>query len=225
MSRAGTNRSSISSAKPVGRTAPCGSGCSVGSCRRCRSAAPLSPGSSMTRPCSRAAGMGSPSSIRAWSARRPTASQPVAGDRGRQHASDLYLPEEWAQTPSAGRGATPPHVPHQDRDGDRSDPPCRCLPRGIVLADAAYGGARSFRDALRDLALSYALGIESNTVPAATADPATGRTRSVKVQAGRVDVLARAWEPHHRLVARRIGRTVDRAVRGAPGSGRSDAAP
>src|SRR4051812_8164424 len=78
------------------------------------------------------------------------------------------------------------------------------LPRGIVLADAAYGGARTFRDALRDLALSYALGIESNTVPAATADPATadpatGRTRSVKVQAGavRVDVLASAWEPHH----------------------------
>src|ERR671911_2217430 len=86
------------------------------------------------------------------------------------------------------------------------------LPRGIVLADAAYGGARTFRDALRELALSYALGIESNTtvVPAATADPATGRTRSVKVQAGavRVDVLASAWEPHHRLVARRIGRTV-----------------
>jgi len=75
------------------------------------------------------------------------------------------------------------------------------LPRGIVLADAAYGGARRFRDALRDLALSYALGIESNTtvVPAATADPANGRTRSVKVQAGavRVDVLASAWEPHH----------------------------
>jgi SRSO17 transposase len=70
-----------------------------------------------------------------------------------------------------------------------------------VLADAAYGGARSFRDALRDLALSYALGIESNTtvVPAATADPASGRTKFVKVQAGavRVDVLAGAWEPHH----------------------------
>jgi hypothetical protein len=104
------------------------------------------------------------------------------------------------------------------------------LPRGIVLADAAYGGARTFRDALRDLALSSALGIESNTtaVPAAgAAGPATARDRSAKVQAGavRVDVLARAWEPHHRLVARRIGRTVDRAVRGAPGSGRSDSAP
>jgi SRSO17 transposase len=73
------------------------------------------------------------------------------------------------------------------------------LPRGIVLADAAYGGARRFRDALRDLALSYALGIESNTTVVPTADPANGRTRSVKVQAGavRVDVLASAWEPHH----------------------------
>ena len=101
------------------------------------------------------------------------------------------------------------------------------LPRGIVLADAAYGGARRFRDALRDLALSYALGIESNTTVVPTADPANGRTRSVKVQAGavRVDGLASAWEPHHRLVARRIGRTVERAVRGAPGSGRSDSAP
>ena len=99
------------------------------------------------------------------------------------------------------------------------------LPRGIVLADAAYGGARSFRDALRDLALSYALGIESNTTVVPTADPTTGRTRSVKVQAGAVDVLASAWEPQHRLVARRIGRRVDRAVRGGPGSGRSDSAP
>jgi SRSO17 transposase len=74
------------------------------------------------------------------------------------------------------------------------------LPRGIVLADAAYGGARSFRDALRDLDLAYALGIESNTtaVPAAgAAGPAMARDRSVKVQAGavRVDVLAREWEP------------------------------
>ena len=72
------------------------------------------------------------------------------------------------------------------------------LPRGIVLADAAYGGARTFRDALRDLDLAYALGIESNTtaVPAAgAAGPATARARSAKVQAGavRVDVLARAW--------------------------------
>src|SRR3954466_15775460 len=34
------SRSSISSAKPAGRMAPCASGCSAGSCRRCNSAAP-----------------------------------------------------------------------------------------------------------------------------------------------------------------------------------------
>ena len=73
------------------------------------------------------------------------------------------------------------------------------LPRGIVLADAAYGGARSFRAALRDLDLAYALGIESNTtaVPVIATGHATARARSAKVQAGavRVDVLAGAWGP------------------------------
>ena len=103
------------------------------------------------------------------------------------------------------------------------------LPRGIVLADAAYGGARSFRDALRDLDLAYALGIESNTmaVPAAgAAGPAPARDRAAKVQAGavRVDVLARAWEPRDwRTVSWREG-AAGQLVRGAPGSGRSDPA-
>ena len=149
-------------------------------------------------------------------------------------ACDLYLPEDWAHDRKRRLHAgVPPHLTFRTKIEMAIDQIRHAvaagLPRGIVLADAAYGGARSFRDALRDLALSYALGIESNTtvVPAATADPANGRTRSVKVQAGavRVDGLASAWEPHHRLVARRIGRTVERAVRGAPGSGRSDSAP
>jgi SRSO17 transposase len=104
------------------------------------------------------------------------------------------------------------------------------LPRGIVLADAAYGGARSFRDALRDLDLAYALGVESNTtaVPAAgAAGHATARARSAKVQAGavRVDALAGAWGPRDwRTVTWREG-SAGQLVRGAPGSGRSDPAP
>ena len=121
-------------------------------------------------------------------------------------ACDLYLPEEWAHDRKRRlRAGVPPHLTFRTKVEMAVDQirtaVAAGLPRGIVLADAAYGGARSFRDALRELALSYALGIESNTtaVSAATADPATGRTRSVKVQAGavRVDVLARAWEPHH----------------------------
>src|SRR3954449_630874 len=139
-------------------------------------------------------------------------------------ACDLYLPEEWAcDRKRRLHAGVPPHLTFRTKIEMALDQIRHAagLPRGIVLADAAYGGARSFRDALRDLALSYALGIESNTtvVPAAPADPAcargiesnprvvrpppadpaTGRTRSVKVQAGavRVDVLASAWEPHH----------------------------
>src|SRR4051812_14132378 len=121
-------------------------------------------------------------------------------------ACELYLPEEWAHDRKRRLHAgVPPHLPFRTKIEMAIDQIRHAvaagLPRGIVLADAAYGGARSFRDALRGLALSYALGIESNTtaVPATTADPATGRTRSVKVQAGavRVDVLASAWEPHH----------------------------
>src|SRR4051812_37429534 len=132
-------------------------------------------------------------------------------------ACELYLPEDSTcprtlparglgarpQTPSAGRGAIPPHVPHQDRDGDRSDPPRRC--RRPAARDRAGRCRLRRRPELPRRAegtrSQLCVGIESNTtvVPAATADPATGRTRSVKVQAGavRVDVLVSAWEPHH----------------------------
>jgi SRSO17 transposase len=118
-------------------------------------------------------------------------------------ACELYLPEEWAHDRKRRlQAGVPPHLTFRTKVEIALDQirtaVAAGLPHGIVLADAAYGGARSFRDALRDLTLSYALGIENNTtvVPAA---PATGRTRSVKVQAGavRVDVLAGEWEAHH----------------------------
>src|SRR4051812_19599570 len=103
----------------------------------------------------------------------------------------LYLPEEWAcDRKRRLHAGVPSHLTFRTKIEMAIDQIRHAvaagLPRGIVLADAAYGGARSFRDALRDLALSYALGIESNTtvVPAATADPATGRTKFVKAQAG-----------------------------------------
>src|SRR4051812_10165741 len=96
----------------------------------------------MTRPCSRAASM------------------PVA--------CDLYLPEEWAcDRKRRLHAGVPPHLTFRTKIEMALDQIRHAvaagLPRGIVLADAAYGGARSFRDALRDLALSYALGVESNT--------------------------------------------------------------
>ena len=119
-------------------------------------------------------------------------------------ACDLYLPEEWAHNRKRRLHAgVPPHLTFRTKIEMAIDQiryaVAAGLPRGIVLADAAYGGARTFRDALRDLALSYALGIESNTtvVPVIAPGHAAASDRSVKVQAGavRVDVLAGEWEP------------------------------
>jgi SRSO17 transposase len=119
-------------------------------------------------------------------------------------ACDLYLPEEWAcDRKRRLQAGVPPHLTFRTKIEMALDQIRHAvaagLPRGIVLADAAYGGARSFRDALRDLALSYALGIESNTtvVPVIAPGHAAASDRSVKVQAGavRVDVLAGEWEP------------------------------
>jgi SRSO17 transposase len=149
-------------------------------------------------------------------------------------ACELYLPEEWAHDRKRRLHAgVPPHLGFRTRIEmaiDQIRHAATGLPRGIVLADAAYGGARSFRDALRDLDLAYALGVESNTtaVPAAgAAGHATARARSAKVQAGavRVDALAGAWGPRDwRTVTWREG-SAGQLVRGAPGSGRSDPAP
>src|SRR4029453_11952328 len=118
-------------------------------------------------------------------------------------ACDLYLPEEWAHDRKRRlQAGVPSHLTFRTKIEMAVDQIRHAvaagLPRGIVLADAAYGGARAFRDALRELDLSYLLGIETNTT-VVPADPATGRTSSVKLQAGavRVDVLAGEWEPRH----------------------------
>src|SRR5919107_6267636 len=102
-------------------------------------------------------------------------------------ACDLYLPEDWAHDRKRRlQAGVPPHLVFRTKIEMAIDQirhaAATGLPRGIVLADAAYGGARTFRDALRDLDLAYALGIESNTTAVPTADAA--RDRSAKVQAG-----------------------------------------
>ena len=108
-------------------------------------------------------------------------------------ACELYLPEEWAHDRKRRLHAgVPPHLTFRTRIEMAIDQirhaAATGLPRGIVLADAAYGGARSFRDALRDLDLAYALGIESNTmaVPAAgAAGPAPARDRAARSRPAR----------------------------------------
>ncbi len=89
-----------------------------------------------------------------------TASLPVA--------YQLYLPEAWATdaqrrasvgVPKDERFKTKPEVAlEQIRDAL-----VRGLPRGTVLADAAYGNNAAFREGLTALELSYAVAIQSNT--------------------------------------------------------------
>jgi SRSO17 transposase len=80
----------------------------------------------------------------------------------------LYLPEEWASDPERRRAAKiPEEVQFQTKpeialaqirqaaqDG---------VPRGVVLADEAYGSNREFRAGVAELKLDYSLAVRSNT--------------------------------------------------------------
>ena len=83
-------------------------------------------------------------------------------------AYQLYLPQEWADDPlrRAQAGvpdeigfATKPQIAlTQLREARQSG-----APNGVVLADAGYGNDTAFRDALSELGLQYAVGIQSST--------------------------------------------------------------
>jgi SRSO17 transposase len=80
----------------------------------------------------------------------------------------LYLPEAWAGDPE--RRATagiPPDIAFQTKPRialDQIRAACAAgLPRGIVLADAAYGNDTDFRTGLTALGLTYAVGIQAST--------------------------------------------------------------
>lgn len=106
----------------------------------------------------------------------------------------LYLPQEWAEDPTrrqqAGvpeeiRFATKPQISiTQLREARQSG-----APNGVVLADAGYGNDTAFRDAVGELGLQYAVGIQSSTrvwppglapLPAETSTGKAGRPRSLQ---------------------------------------------
>ena len=80
----------------------------------------------------------------------------------------LYLPEEWADN-GERRSATkvPKDVPFQTKIEIALDQIRRAcendLPRGAVVADAAYGNASIFRAETAKLGLRYCVAIQSNT--------------------------------------------------------------
>ncbi len=81
---------------------------------------------------------------------------------------ELYLPESWTEDPARRKEARiPDSIQFQTKpqlgiamvrraiaDG---------LPRGVVLADSAYGSSSEFRQELRELGLDYAVGVAPQT--------------------------------------------------------------
>ena len=79
----------------------------------------------------------------------------------------LYLPKDWAEDSERREKAeVPEEVGFQTKpeialDQIRAAVEAQ-VPRGVVLADAAYGINTEFRDALRELGLPYVVGVQSS---------------------------------------------------------------
>lgn len=84
---------------------------------------------------------------------------------------ELYLPDSWANSPKRRREARiPDEVCFKAKPELALDMIRRAvddeIPRGVVLADSAYGTSRDFRDGIRALGLHYAVGVDPKTVVA-----------------------------------------------------------
>jgi SRSO17 transposase len=111
----------------------------------------------------------------------------------------LYLPEIWAHDPERRRKAGVPEDVQFQIKPEIALAQIRSLleegvPRGVVLADAAYGNDHSFREELETLGFQYVVGIQSSTSvwPPGTA-PLPPRARTAT---GRPASLLRR-EKHH----------------------------
>src|ERR1700752_1146849 len=92
----------------------------------------------------------------------------------------LYLPEIWANDPERRRKAGVPEDIRFQTKPEIALAQIRSLldedvPRGVVLADAAYGNDHSFREELKTLGFQYVVGIQSSTTvwpPGTASSPA-----------------------------------------------------
>src|SRR3954452_6734618 len=83
-------------------------------------------------------------------------------------AFQLYLPEEWADDPERRRKAgVPAEVQFRTKPEIALEQLARALaadlPRGIVLADPAYGNDTALRDGITALGLLYGVSIQAST--------------------------------------------------------------
>jgi SRSO17 transposase len=119
----------------------------------------------------------------------------------------LYLPEIWANDPKRrGKAGVPEDVRFQTKP-EIALAQIRSLldedvPRGVVLADAAYGNDHGFRAELETLEFRYVVGIQSSTSvwPPGTA-PLPPRTRSTT---GRPASLLRRDKHHQPLSVKEL---------------------
>jgi SRSO17 transposase len=119
----------------------------------------------------------------------------------------LYLPEIWANDPERRKQAGVPKEICFQTKPDIALGHIRSLvnedvPRGVVLADAAYGNDNGFREGLESLALSYTVGIQSSTTlwpPGITPLPP-----QTKGKMGRPPRLLRRDKHHQPLTAKEL---------------------
>jgi SRSO17 transposase len=81
---------------------------------------------------------------------------------------ELYLPDNWANDPARRKeGRIPDDVAFKTKPELGLQMVERALkaglPKGVLLADAGYGSSYEFRRALRQLALEYAVGVNSTS--------------------------------------------------------------
>ena len=125
-------------------------------------------------------------------------------------AYQLYLPQEWAKDRKRReRAGVPPEIAFQTKGEIAREKIAAALaagvPRGIVLADAAYGDETDFRDWLVEQQLDYVLAVRANTTlwwgkhqparapaPARRGRPRTRLVRDAQHQPIAVSELARA---------------------------------
>jgi SRSO17 transposase len=122
-------------------------------------------------------------------------------------AYQLYLPETWANDKERRKQAGVPQGIIFQTKPDIALTQIRSLvsedvPRGVVLADAAYGNDNGFREGLVSLELSYAVGIQSSTTlwpPGMVPLPP-----QPKGKMGRPPRLLRRDEKHQPLTAKEL---------------------
>lgn len=100
---------------------------------------------------------------------------------------ELYLPSSWTEDlPRRLEAKIPDTVTFKTKPELALDMIRRAaadgVPSGVLLADAAYGSSRDFRDSLRELGLHYIVGVEPQTVVATFDGAGQRRDESVSVR-------------------------------------------